>query len=100
MLIERAVYVKNFIVLFETIQGEVRTIDFKPFLKEDLGVFNCLKEEHNFKKFYLDTYILTWDVDLPVKSDKQINKFDIAPEYIAEHSMPLVYYEGEYRIVV
>ncbi len=40
------------------------------------------------------------DVDIPFESDKQINQFDIAPEYIYEHSFPLVPDNGGYRIVI
>ncbi len=100
MLIERAVYLGNFVILFETQEGEMRTIDFKPFLKGNMGAFDSLRNEESFKKFYLDTGILTWDVDLPKKSDKQINQFDIAPEYIYENSIPVAMDKGEYRINV
>lgn len=100
MLIERAVYLGNFIILFETREGEMRTIDFKFLLKDYMGSFESLRNEEVFKKFYLDTGILTWNVDLPKKSDKQINQFDIAPEYIYEHSVPVVKNKGEYRISV
>jgi hypothetical protein len=100
MLIERAVYLGNFVILFETQEGEMRTIDFKPLLKGNMGAFDSLRNEEVFKKFYLDTGILTWDVDLPKKSDKQINQFDIAPEYIYENSIPVVMDKGEYRINV
>ena len=100
MYIEKAMYIGNFVILFETTEGEMRTIDFKPMLKEDMGAFISLRNEKAFKNFYLDTNILTWNVNIPKKSDKQINKFDIAPEYIQEHSMPLVLYNGEYHIVV
>jgi hypothetical protein len=100
MLIERAVYLGNFIILFETTQGEMRTIDFKAFLNGDMGAFESLRNEEVFKRFYLDTGILTWDVDLPKKTDKQIDQFDIAPEYIYENSSPIVVDKGEYRINV
>ncbi len=100
MLIERAVYLGNFVILFETTYGEMRTIDFKPLLKGNMGSFDSLRNEELFKKFYLDTCILTWDVDLPKKSEKQINQFDIAPEYIYENSSPVAMDKGEYRISV
>lgn len=100
MLIERAVYLGNFIILFENREGEMRTIDFEPLLKGYMGAFESLRSEEDFKKFYLDTGILTWEVDLPEKSDKQINQFDIAPEYIYENSIPVVMDKGEYRINV
>jgi len=100
MLIARAVYLGNFIILFETAEGEMRTIDFKPLLKGNMGAFGSLRNEEVFKKFYLDTGILTWDIDLPKKSDKQINQFDIAPEYIYKNSIPVVMDKGEYRINV
>lgn len=73
ILIERAVYLGNFVILFETQDGEMRTIDFKPLLKGNMGAFDSLRNEEVFKKFNLGTGILTWDVDLPKKSDKQIN---------------------------
>ncbi len=98
MLIERAVYLGNFVILFETMEGEMRTIDLKPLLKANMGAFESLRNEDIFKKFYLDTFILTWDIDLPIKSDKQIDQFDLAPEYIYENSVPLVMNKGEYRI--
>lgn len=100
MLIERAVYLGNFVILFETTQGEMRTIDFKPLLRSDMGAFHSLRDEEIFKKFYLDTGILTWDIDLPKKSKKQINQFDIAPEFIYENSIPVFMDKGEYRISV
>ncbi len=100
MYIERAVYLGNYVILFETIDGETRTIDLKPLMQEDLGVFNSIKTENNFKKFYLENNVLTWDVDLPKKSDNQINQYDIAPEYIYEHSTPLIPENGGYRIVL
>lgn len=98
MLIERAVYLGNFIILFETREGEMRTIDFKPMLNSYMGAFQSLRTEEVFKKFYLDTGILTWNVDLPKKNEKQINQFDVAPEYIYENSIPVAMDRGEYRI--
>ena len=100
MLIERAIYLGNFIILFETTQGEMRTIDLKPLLQADMGAFESLRNEEIFKKFYLDTFILTWDIDLPKKNDNQINQFDLAPEYVYEHSVPVVMKKGEYRISI
>lgn len=100
MLIERAVYLGNFMILFETTQGEMRTIDFKPLLNGFMGAFESLRNEDVFKKFYLDTGILTWNIDLPKKSEKQINQFDIAPEYIYENSLPVDMDKGEYRISI
>lgn len=100
MYIKRAVYAGNFVIIFETDDGEMRTIDFKPMLKDNMGDFVCLRDEDIFRKFYLDTGILTWDIDLPKKSDLQINQFDVAPEYIYEHSKPLVLYNGEIRIPI
>ncbi len=100
MLIERAVYLGNFIILFETTQGEMRTIDFKPLLNGFMGAFESLRNEEVFKKFYLDTGILTWNINLPKKSEKQINQFDIAPEYIYENSLPVAMDKGEYRISI
>jgi hypothetical protein len=98
--IKRAIYAGNFIIVFETIEGEMRTIDFKPMLTGNMGDFTSLRNEETFRKFYLDTNILTWDIDLPITSPKQINQYDIAPEYITEHSIPLVLNQGEYRIMV
>lgn len=98
MLIERAVYLGNFVILFETTEGKMRKIDFKPLLNNNMGAFESLRNEEVFKRFYLDTGILTWDIDLPEKSDKQINQFDIAPEYIYENSIPVIMDKGEYRI--
>jgi len=37
---------------------------------------------------------------LPKENEKQINQFDVAPEYIAQHSIPLVLRKGEYHIRV
>ena len=98
MLIERAVYLGDFIILFETTQGEMRTIDFKHLLNGNMGAFESLRNEEVFKKFYLDTGIITWDIDLPKMSEKQINQFDIAPEYIYEHSTPVVLDHGKKSI--
>lgn len=98
--IKRAIYAGNFIIVFETIEGEMRTIDFKPMLNGNMGDFTCLRNEEIFKKFYLDTNVLTWDVDLPITNPNQINQYDVAPEYITEHSKPLVLHQGEYRIIV
>lgn len=100
MYIKRAVYLCNYVILFETVDGETRTIDFKQLMNEDLGAFNSIKDENNFRKFYLDNNVLTWDIELPAKNDKHINQFDIAPEYIYEHSVPLVPDNGGYRIVI
>ncbi len=86
MYIKRAVYLGNFTILFETNDGQKRIIDFKPMLEKNMGEFASLREEEVFKTFYLDTGILTWDIKLPIKSDKQINQFDVAPEYIYTNS--------------
>lgn len=89
MLIERAIYLGDFTILFETTEGEVRIINFNDFLKRNLGEFESMRIEEVFKKFYLHTYILTWDIDIPKRSENQINQFDIAPEYIYENSKPV-----------
>jgi hypothetical protein len=99
--IKRAIYAGNFVIVIETEEGEMRSIDFKPMLNGNMGDFTSLRNENNFKNFYLNEVgILTWDVDLPITNPNQINQYDIAPEYITEHSMPLVYHQGEYRIIV
>src|SRR5690606_15206713 len=100
MLIERAVYLGYFIILFETQDGEMRTIDFKPLLSGFMGAFDSLINEEVFKKFYVDTGILTWDVDLTKNNNKQITQFDIPPQYIFDNSTPVVMDKGEYRINV
>jgi len=53
MLIERAVYLGNFIVLFETREGEMRTIDFKPLLKGYMGLFKVSEVKKFLRNFIL-----------------------------------------------
>jgi len=99
MYIERVIYLGNFIIMFETREGEMRTIDFKPRLQKNMGDFSSLREEDNFKKFYISEQgILTWDVDLPKRNDRQINIYDVAPEFIAEYSIPVMVNRGMYNI--
>lgn len=100
MLIDRAVYLGNFVILFETTDGQMRSIDFKPMLKKEMGAFASLRDENVFRKFYIDTHVLTWNVVLPKISEKQINQFDIAPEFIFEHSRPVQPDKGIYQIQV
>jgi len=88
--IKKALYVGNFAMLSVTTEGELRIMDFKPMLKEDMGAFESLRQEDVFKKFYLDTNILTWGIDIPKKSEDQINQYDVAPEYIYEQSTLLL----------
>ena len=89
MLITSAVYINNFTIKFKTTDGKVRKIDLKPLLRGNMGAFKSLRNEKVFKKFYLDTNILTWDIELIKGNKKQIYQYDIAPEYINEHSVPV-----------
>jgi len=79
----------TFTIKFITTEGKVRKIAFKPLLKGNLGAFKNLRDEKVFKKFYIHSFILTWDVELPKGNKKQIYQYDIAPEYISEHSVPV-----------
>jgi hypothetical protein len=89
MYIKKVEYLGDFKIKFITTEEKVRKIDLKPLLKGNMGDFKCLRDEEVFKKFYLDTFILTWDVELPKGNKKQISQFDIAPEYIGENSVPV-----------
>ncbi len=91
--IKKAIYLEDFVILLVTTDGDLRIMDFKPMLDGDLGAFESLKQEDVFKKFYLDTNILTWDIDLPKKSENQINQYDVAPEYVYEQSTLLLHNE-------
>src|SRR3972149_574517 len=87
MLIERAVYLGNFTILFETIDGEVGIIDFKPLLNGNMGAFECLRNEDVFKKFYQHTYVLTWDVSIQLMRDN--HQVSIA---LRLHACPLLFH--------
>jgi len=100
LYIRRAVYLGNFTLLIESEEGETRILDCSSWLQKNMGAFESLKKEENFKQFYIDTGILTWHVDIPKKNDKQINEFDIAPEYVYENSIPVILHKGENRITI
>ena len=101
MHIIRAIYLGNFVILFESDDRQMRTIDLKPMLAGNMGAFTCLRDEKIFQTFYVsEVGILTWDLDLPKENERQINQFDIAPEYIFEHSKSLLVKQGEYRIPI
>lgn len=70
--------------------GEVRTLDCKPFLKEGT-VFAPFLEIENFKRVYLDDcHCIAWDIDPAVDSEKVwSNKVDLCSDTCYMDSVPL-----------
>ena len=69
---------------------EVRTLDCKPFLKENT-VFAPFMNIENFRRVYLDDcHCIAWDIDPTVDSDKVwSNKVDLCPDSCYMDSVPI-----------
>jgi hypothetical protein len=78
--IKRATYLGNFMIHLEFDNGDHKILDCNSWLNEDMGDFEDLKIEENFKAFELNRGLLTWP-----------NGYDLAPEYSYQQSKPYVF---------
>ena len=82
--ISRASYLGNFMIHIEFKNGEQRILDCSSWLKENMGDFEDLKKEENFKLFQIKNGLLVWP-----------NGYDLAPEYSYQNSRPYYFESGK-----
>ena len=74
----QAIYIGDYQILIEFDNGELKIVNFKHWLDEDLKSFSDIKNEEYFKKFYIDEFGgLAWP-----------NGWDVAPDYLYDISLP------------
>jgi hypothetical protein len=73
-------YIQNFQILLIYQDEAVRVADFKKMLQENLGDFENLKIEENFKKFSIDKTFSTIEWN---------DGYDICPEELYQMSKPV-----------
>ncbi len=82
--IARASYLGNYIIHIEFKNGEHRILDCSAWLEENMGDFDDLKKEENFKLFQIKNGLLVWS-----------NGYDLAPEYTYQKSKPYIFEKGK-----
>lgn len=78
--IVRASYLGNFMIHIEFENGEHKILDCNSWLNENMGDFEDLKIEKNFKLFQIKNGLLVWP-----------NGYDLAPEYSYNQSRPYIF---------
>jgi hypothetical protein len=81
--VKTAAYLGEFIILIQFENDERRILDCSSWKNEQMGDFEYLKKEENFKNFFVRDGILVWD-----------NKYDVAPEYTYFQSKPFTISKG------
>jgi Protein of unknown function (DUF2442) len=84
--IKRASYLGNYVIHIEFENGEHKMLDCSSWLKENLGDFEDLKSEENFKLFQVKNGLLVWP-----------NGYDLAPEYSYQQSKPYIFEKGNLK---
>lgn len=65
--INKALALDNFIFQIEFENGEKGEFDLNPYL--EVGLFKELKDDQNYKRFFLDEGVLTWFNGLDIGPD-------------------------------
>ena len=68
----KAEYVEDFIIRIEFDNGNIKTVDFEPYIKKG-GIFSELGDKKYFQRFFVDLNTVCWP-----------NGADIAPERLYE----------------
>ncbi|MDR3627154.1 MAG: DUF2442 domain-containing protein [Ignavibacteriaceae bacterium] len=87
--IRRASYLGSFMIHIEFDNGDHKILDCNSWLNENMGDFEDLKIESNFKQFEIKSGLLTWP-----------NGYDLAPEYSYQSSKPYIFEKGRQTFVI
>ena len=78
--IKRASYLGDFKIHLEFENNEQKILDCSSWLNEDMGDFEDIKKEENFRQFDIKRGLLVWP-----------NGYDLAPEYSYQNSKSFIF---------